>query len=242
MCEALSLRRYEDEAFYIEGMRYTQFDPVFGEPIDFASNLRGAHAFGLVNCRFLSWTAVIPHLVDLLNDKESIARAHAARAISEQRSPAAVSLLRHHAQRMESDPAVIGECLNGMIQNDVESSATLEFVAQRLFGSEEIAAEAADALCRSRNEEAIRRVINACESQNFRPIEAAFLSLSLCRHKLATDYLLSLIRSAESRGGPAIEAMAPNRFYSEIREQVAAAVRASRSALMERTFQKHFKE
>lgn len=242
LCEALALRRYEDETFYIEGMRYTQFDPVYGDPIDFAPNLRGAHAYGLANCRFLSWTAVIPHLIDLLNDDESIARAHAARAIGEHRSPAAVSLLRHHAQRMEFDSAVIGECLGGMIRNDVECAATLEFVTRRLFFGDEIAAEAADALCFSRNEEALRRVIKACESPDFGPVESAFLSLALCRQKLATEYLLSVIRLGESQGAIAIEAMAPNRFYPEIRDQVAAAVQESGSVLMERTLRKHFKK
>lgn len=240
LCEVLTARDFEDPDFYIAGMKYVQMDPAYGDPEDSAPNLRGLHAYGLIGCRFVTWTAVMPHLVDLLNDSTEISRAHAARAISEHGSPAAVWLLRHHVQRNEFSSDVVGECMTGMMKNDGDNPDTLNFVGSFLFGDDAIAAEAAEALCQSRTPQALKTVINVCETPRYPILEAALLSLSICRETMATDYLLSLIRSGESRGVVALKSMAPNRYYPDILRQVTEAVAASNSPLLEQTFRKHF--
>ena len=91
--EALTQRGHEAAEFFIERMTYVQMEFAYPDTVDTAAHLRGACAFGLVRCQLLPWTAVMSHLVDLLNDRDPVARIHAASAIAHLGSPAATPVL-----------------------------------------------------------------------------------------------------------------------------------------------------
>lgn len=239
LAEALTHLAHEDADFFIEGMSYTQVEPAYPSAIETAPHLRGACAYGLVRCMLLPWTAVMPHLVDLLNDADPVARSHAANAIAHLGTPAATSVLRLKALIGDSEAEVTGACLAGMLKNDGNDESAVEFVA-RYLNSPGLSGEAAAALCGSRNEGAIDRVIDACMKAPTDQLELYYLSLALCRQPSALQFLYDQIAADHSTASLAIKSLTPNRFYVEITERVSEAAERSGNPSLMKAFESGF--
>lgn len=220
--EALVWLEYDDPDFYLAGIQYRQIEPAWGEPVDTAVNVRGASAYGLIRCRSASPAATMIALVDLLADKEALARVHAAHAIGASGSPAAVPLLRLKTRSGDTNFEVLGECMKGLLSNDL--AGNIDFVASYLTRGEELAIEAATVLGATRDERAIKHVISACKTCDQDRLYAFLVSISLSRAPVAIEFLIDAIREDSIRALPALNALAPNRFYPDIRRQIESAV------------------
>src|SRR6516164_2695691 len=82
IAEALNKLGYEDVEFFANGMRYIQFEPVWGGETDTAAHFRGLCAFGLARSSVGDALAVLTPLAELLADSQKPARINAARAIA----------------------------------------------------------------------------------------------------------------------------------------------------------------
>ena len=91
LCEALRQIQYDDGDFFLAEIHYRQVEPVYGDPIDSAAELRAIFGFALLQ---LNDSRAMSELVDLLTDPEKMARAGGARAIAHTRDEASALLLR----------------------------------------------------------------------------------------------------------------------------------------------------
>lgn len=236
--EALTSLGYDDPDFYLAGMKYRQLEPAWGDPVETAANVRGASAYGLIRCRSASPAATMIALVDLLSDKEALARVHAAHAIAATGSPAAVPVLRLKARSGDSNFEVLGECFAGLLQNDLTSG--IDFVTLYLTRGEDVAIEAATALGATQDERAIAELISATKLCDDDRLEAFLVSLSLSRTPTAIDFLINCITGDNFRSLPALKALAPNRFYPDILRQVESAVAECGNSQVQRAFEDLF--
>ncbi len=222
--EAMLHLDIDDPDFFMQGMKYVQHEPTWtGSPEDSAAHLRGLCAHALIRSHTASPATTMLALVDLLNDPERHSRAHAARAIALMHSPASVPLLRMKVLIGDSDSEVLGECFRGMLETPKEES--IDFVASYLEDEPDVAIEAATALGESHHEAAVRALIAAATTCPSDLIEAFFVSLGLSRHPSAIEFLLNRIRNNSGYACHAVKALAPIRFYPDVTEKVAEAVR-----------------
>ncbi len=127
IAETLYRLEFNDPDVFLQGIRHTQMEPVYGGQMDTAPKLRVTCALGLVR---MHYPRVFIELADLLADPETPVRMGAAQAVAYTGDrDRGVPLLRLRAQT-ESEPEVISECLRAIIQLDPYPS--LAFVAQFL--------------------------------------------------------------------------------------------------------------
>src|SRR6266702_3797812 len=117
----------EDAAFFLEGIRYRQLEPVWGGAADAGIDVRCSCAMGLVAT---GYSRAIQELTALLQDPEWRARAGAVRAISCGNPPEAEALLRFKVLVGDPEPEVIGECFTGLLS--IAREECLPFVAAYL--------------------------------------------------------------------------------------------------------------
>jgi len=104
--EALSSANHDDEAFFLEAVKYRQLEPVRGGEVDTAAKLRVVAAFRLTE---LNGLRAIGPLVELLLDPEKTARAGAARALATCGEDHGKPLLRLKLAYGDKEAEVIGE-------------------------------------------------------------------------------------------------------------------------------------
>lgn len=238
LMEALTSLGHDEPDFFLAGMKYRQEEPAWGDPVETAANVRGASAYGLIRCRSASPAGTMIALVDLLTDKEPLARVHAAHAIGATGSPAAVPVLRLKARSGDLHFEVLGECFKGLLQNDLTSG--IEFVASYLPRGEDVAIEAATALGATRDERAIAELISATKLCDDDRLEAFLVSISLSRVPTAIDFLIHCVTGDNFRSIPALKALAPNRFYPDILRQVRDAVADSANGQIRQAYDELF--
>lgn len=239
LVEALTNLELDDPEFFLVGMKYTQFEPVWGKSEDTAGNLRGACAYGLIRSRTASPANTIIALVDLLGDPDKLARTHAARAISATGSSSSVPVLRLKASLGDASFEVMGECFRGLLENDVTSS--VDFVAGFLKQETDLAIEAATALGECRNEAALQTILAACDQCSGDLTEVFYISIGLSRLPAAIDFLLQRISVNSTDACLALKALAPIRFYPGISDQVEKAVRTTADKVVTVTFDRLFR-
>lgn len=238
LVEALTHLEYDDPGFYRRGMLYQQWEPVWGKSVDTAGNVRGACGYGLIQSRLASPASTMLELVDLLNDHDRLARYHAAKAIGMMGAPASVPVLRMKVYVGDESFEVSGECFRGILMND--STGGIGFVAPWLKADTDIAIEAAAALGECRDAKAIQAIIDACQDCSADLLDAFYISIGLSRQAIAIDFLLQQIRSNSANSCRAVKAMAPNRFYPGIVDQVTAAVTEASDRTVAATFRSSF--
>jgi len=92
--EALAEFGHDESAVFLRGIRHVQMEPVWGGQEDSAGPLRARCALALVQCRDLSDTDLLSHLIELLADPDRTVRVEAARAVGNVGSAQAALLLR----------------------------------------------------------------------------------------------------------------------------------------------------
>jgi len=188
--------------------------------------------------RLASPTSTMLALVDLLNDHDKLARFHAAKAVGMMGSPASVPVLRMKTHAGDESFEVTGECFRGILINDATSG--IDFVAPYLSSDTDTAIEAAAALGDCRDARAVQAIIDACEKCSADLLDAFYISIGLSRQPVATGFLLEQIRTNTANACRAVKALAPNRFYSDIVDQVKAAVAEADDRIVNTTFRNSF--
>jgi hypothetical protein len=220
--EALWQLEYPEADFFLQGIRYHQYEPGFGGETDSAAQLRACCGFALIQ---QSHPRALGELVDLLADSEKTARAGAARAIAHGGGRESALLLRLKVALGDPSPEVLGECFSGLLQ--LEGEEAIPRVAKYLYDpAEDLRCEAAIALGETHSQIAFQHLekqIHKADSREYeRVLYAAIGLLSLPE---AVDYLLSLVTSDDVRQSIlAIKGLTHCRDRQAIEERLAQIV------------------
>ena len=221
--EALTRLEHPDPEVFLEGIRHVQREPVWGGSEDTAAWLRGLSAIGLVGC---GYRRVLPHLVDVLADREKLARLGAARALGGLGRSEGALLLRLKLLHGDPEVDVISECFRSFLSLEPTAEAA-SFVARFLDAGDEATAEAAAlALGESRHPQALEVLKLGFERSRGRSFRRVLLvAMALLRTGPSTEFLVSLLaaESVETARG-ALSALGPFLYNEELRERVRSAV------------------
>ncbi len=179
-------------------------------------------------------------LVNLLADREWLARAGAVRAIAAVGSEAAALLLRFKALTGDKETEVLSDCFSGLIAVDAAEGVSFvgSFAGSRV---EEVREAAILALGASRRSDAIE-ILNELFARVADPKvrSCILLSLATSRMEMAIEFLLNLIREESAQTAAlAVSALAVYRDDPKIRVEVANAAQ-SRSDGIATTLMKSF--
>ena len=225
---ALVALECRDIPFYLEGIRYTQPEPVWGGTADTAVDVRCSCATGLVNSGYVR---AVPELAALLNDPEPGARIGAARAISCGHPREAEALLRFKALVGDEKPEVVGECFTGLLA--IAPDECLPLVAAALSHDDDAVRDfAALALGESRHPKALKHLQNAWEEVLVSPEMRAVLIRAAAVHRTdeAFDWLLTIIEQGTPQQSEiAVDALAVYERNTKLAERVQAALAKRKS-------------
>ena len=228
LARALVNLEYDDAELYLKGMKYVQKEASWGPPVDTAVDLRATCAMGLANSLYPS---KYNPLIELLVDAEWGARSGAVRALAAMGTESAYILLRYKAHIGDENPEVVSTCLEGLLAG--EGSSALLLVTTIATTADPATREAAVlALGASRRDDAVAWLITRCgeavRENDRRPL---YFALSSSRTKAALDFLLELLRTANSSTFALVkEALAihgrDSQLNGRINEAVAARIKS----------------
>ena len=206
LSRALAALEHQDPEIYLRGMRHIQMEPVWGGQSDTAGTLRATCALALVQCRSLSDSDLLAHLVDLAGDKDKSVRVEVARAIEQVGSPSASLLLRQRAVLGNDEPEVLGACYSGILR--LEGVGAIPWVGHFLAASDDSAAEAALAIAGTHSPEGFN-VLQECFAKADDPWWRSVLlsAIALTRQDAALEFLLDLVGTESLNAEAAIEAI-----------------------------------
>ena len=228
IAEALIRLEFHDLDFYRAGVRYTQYEPVWGGEDDTAPPVRSACAQGLVLCA--SILEALNCFAELLADPHHVARSGAARAIANLGHPEGVPLLKLKLLVGDKNAEVIGECCSAVLRLAPEDGLSL-VTAHLDSDNLDIRVQAAIALGESRRPEAFAPLWACWKRQTDRSVRKIVLTaIGLLRSDEADAFLVSLIRGPnEQAAGDAIAALAPFVQSAGLQSSIEEAVRESGS-------------
>lgn len=218
-----------DTAFFLEGIRYRQFEPAWGAPVDTAVDVRCSCAMGLVAS---GYPRAIQELTALLADREWPARAGAVRAIACGRRGEAEAVLRLKVLVGDAEPEVIGECFTGLLT--IAGDECLPLVASYLSAdSEGVPAFAALALGESRREQALHHLRTAWDdADGDRELRTVLIrAAALHRTEPAFDWLLAVVETGtRTEADAAVKALSIYERNVRLAGRVQAALGRRRDA------------
>ena len=193
--KALLAADCDDEELFRTGVRHVQFEPTWGGRADTAAPLRALCGLGLVQ---IGSPDAMNELAALLADKEADARIGAASALGHC-GPTASPLLRFKVLTGDEEPAVLAECLTGLMA--LSPSASFEFVAGFVDPKcPSLYEHAALALSESRLSgvfELLKEKWTATFDREFK--QTLLLPIALTRSEEARDFLISILEGGEVR-------------------------------------------
>lgn len=191
--KALLAADCDDEDLYRTGIRHVQHEPTWGGRSDTAAPLRALCGLGLVQ---VGSPDAMNELAALLADKEADARIGAAGALGHC-GPTAAPLLRFKVLTGDEEPAVLAECLSGLMA--LSPSASFEFVARFVDQKYPLLYEhAALALSESRLPgifELLKEKWTTTFDREFK--QTLLLPIALTRSQEARDFLISVLETGE---------------------------------------------
>lgn len=231
LSRSLAMLEHQDAGVFLRGMRHIQMEPIWGGRSDTAGTLRATCALALVQCRTLSESALLAHLLELMGDTDKGVRTEVVRAIEQVGSSSAVLLLRLRAVLGSDEPEVLGACYSGILR--IEGLSAIPWVGRFLASGDECAAEAALAIAGTHSPEGLVALRECLAKANDPWWHSVLLSaIALTRQEEAVDFLLDLIRSESPDAEAAIEAVLRSVPSSEVvnrlKESVAGNSRLSR--------------
>ncbi len=237
--DALARLALDDPDFCLAGMKFVQMDPGWPSS-DSAVNVRGGCAALLARSWRIGTNDKLIAMTELLADSERVARVHAVNAIADVGHECVVPLLRVKAQCGDPNVEVTGTCFSALLRLRPEES--VPFVARYLRHSDEqLVCEAAAALGECGRPNAIQILIETWKRTDDGDLnESLLISLGLSRHAMAVDFLISVLTSVTKASESALRALAPNRFYPDIRQRVQAAVEATKNGRLRAIFHELF--
>ena len=208
--KALSAFEYQEPDLFLAGMRHIQLEPSFGGSTDSAGPLRGLCAMGLVQCRSLSNTQVLTHLLPLFADKELSVRVNGARAIEQIGTDTASLLLRLRGELASDEPELLGACYSGVLH--LEGPSAIPWAAKflRPLAPDDASAEAAFAIAETRTEAAftlLKSTWKQTRDPDFRG--TCLTAIALTRQEGAYNFLLEEIAEGSRTAREALENSAP---------------------------------
>ena len=228
---ALVALDYQEPEIYLRGMRHIQMEPVWGGQSDTAGTLRATCALALVQCRSLTDTDLLEHLIELLNDKEKFVRAEAVRAIEQVGTPAASLLLRLRAVIGGDEPEVLGGCYSGILR--LEGVSAIPWIGRFLAPAHDAAAEVALAIASTHSPEGFAALRESYVKTNDPWWRSVLLSaIALTRQDAAMEFLFELVRTESLDAEAAIEAILRSvpeeKMVKDLQELVAGNPRLAR--------------
>lgn len=191
---ALDDLEYDQNDFFLQGIKYRQYEPAYGRSVDTAAVLRGRCGFALVR---LGCPDVVFELTDLLADPEPQACIAAARALSGISGDISEPLLRLKVglSDNEKDHQVVAECLYVLVQ--INPDRSMGFVERFLNSRDIIIAEnAAFAIGESRQAEAFELLRRHREKSRDPEFQDMLLTpMAVTRLEEAFDYLIDIIEN-----------------------------------------------
>ena len=203
---ALAAFEYQEADIFLRGMHHIQLEPVWGGRSDTAGTLRANCALALVQCRSVSETDLLAHLIDLLADKDKAVRTEVVRAIEQVGSPSASLLLRLRAVLGADEPEILGACYGGILR--IEGVSAIPWVSRFLSSADDSAAEAALALAGTHSPEGFK-VLRQCfdEAKDSWWRSVLLSAIALTRQDAALEFLIDLVRRESLDAEGAIEAI-----------------------------------
>jgi len=225
LSRALAAFEHQDAAVFLRGMHHIQLEPVWGGRSDTAGTLRSTCALALVQCRSLSDTEVLQHLLELFSDKDKSVRVEVVRAVEQAGSSAAALMLRLRAVLGADEPEVLGACYGGILR--IEGKSAIPWIARFLVAGDDPAAEAALAIASDRSPESFRAlhqrfVDDAPRDPWFRSVLLS--AIALTRQQEGIDFLFDLVRQDTLHSEPAIEAILRSGPSAEMVRQLEETV------------------
>jgi hypothetical protein len=209
----------QDAGFFLAGLRYRRFEPVYGGSVDTAGDLRSSCALGLVGT---AYPRAVVALAELLADPEPGARIGALRAIACTPPLPAEALLRFKALNGDPLSEVSGECLRALLQ--VAAEEAVDLVAGVLGpGDPEVQTLAALALGESRLPEAVDALRDAFDGVLVSAGLQQILIRSAVIHRsdAAFDWLLAVAETGSPmKAGLVIEELAVYRSRDGLRQRL----------------------
>lgn len=213
----------QDVAFYEAGLAYHQLEPAWGGSNDTAADVRAHCAIGLAGT---GYARAIVAFAELLHDPERAARIGALRAIRASVPLAAEALLRCKALAGDEDPAVIGECLVGLLELEPDESSV--FVAGFLDDPDPSVRDlAALSLGESRTPSALARLRERWDSRPFKRDEDRILLRAAVLHRSddAFGWLIDVIATGDDESAAlVVSELAVYRTNDRLRERLAEAI------------------
>ena len=218
---ALNDLEYLGDDVYLAGVHYVQMEPVWGGQADTAIDVRCGCAFGLAR---INYPDVHYVFADLLVDRETPVRVAAVKALAYMGTPESDVMLRLKVLVGDSEIEVIGECFTALMT--IIPKQSLGFVSRYLKHNDlAIVESAALAIGGSHIPEAFETLKN-CWEENPHPFyrRAVMLSIALIRSDDAFDFLLDVVRNADTQ--TAAQAISTLRLYASDRtvERITKAV------------------
>lgn len=236
---ALAELEHQEVEPFRRGVRYEQFEPVWGGQEDTAALLRAACAAGMVVSASLM--EALTSFADLLADPCRPARIGAARAIQGLGHWEGVPLLRLKLLSGD-DPEVLGECATALLGLDPEGGFPL-IVGLLASPSEDVRVQAAFALGQSRHARAFQPLCDCWRSETVPTTRGLLLTcIGLLRSNESQQFLISQIDGPDqAAAADAIRALAPFAMLDEVREAVERAVEDTDSQQLQDVFEEEFR-
>jgi HEAT repeat protein len=186
--------------------------------------LRANATLALVSCTDLARVEILRHLVNALANASDKVRLEAVRALEQMNGDESNLLLRLKAHSGDSDPDVLGQVFDSLLQ--LERERAVPFIATFLKAkNEEVCSEAALALGASRLPAAVAVLIETWKQGQTGQFASVLLrALSSSRDETALAFLLGLIREGSVRHrSAALEALALHKDSPEIQTLIDEA-------------------
>jgi hypothetical protein len=212
-----------DVPFYLQGIRYIQLEPVWGDHVDTAVDVRCTCAMGLVRSNYFR---AVPELAALLADKEVRVREGAVRAISCGHPREAEAILRYKVHIGDEHPEVLSECFAALLA--IAPEDCLPLVAAQLGHENDAVRDfAALALGESHHPGALGYLKTAWDevlvSKEMRAV--LIRAAAVHRSEAAFDWLLSIIETgARAHADVAVDALSVYQRNAKLSERVQAAL------------------
>ncbi len=236
LSRALAAFEYQAPEAFLRGMGHIQMEPVWGGRSDTAGTLRATCALALVQCRSLTESDLLSHLVDLFADNDKTVRIEVLRAVAQMSSPSAALLLRVRAVLGKDEPEVLGACYSGVLS--IEGIGAIPWVGQFLQTADGSAGEAALAISGTHSVEAfecLKQHLLEAKDPWWRSILLS--ATALCRQEAALEFLLEQVQSESLQADGAIEAILRSGPSTDIVQRLEKIV--STNSRLARVFNEH---
>ncbi len=200
--DCLSELKIAARQIYRDAMKHVQMEPVWGDHVDTACELRGKAAVALA---FFGDENIVYDLVELLCDVQPNVRSQVVRALGIVGGLSCEHVLRFLLLQGEDDPETVGEACAALLSIDPERS--LVFIKEHVLeGDALLASEAAYAIGESRCDGAFEALTHAFTAHiDFDEQRIFIMPLITLRRQESDDFLIDQYTQASKEIAQEIE-------------------------------------